>query len=327
MGSYSAPIWKDTPIPINGGTSANDFIVGAIPQGILFRGNVGAGTHDVVINDIVAPLLSNPFPRTYPSGGGFVPYTATITAGIEVGNVPQHTFIPWLDWSYNPTRTIGSVKSEPITGKMDERQPLIYTKATESLTSLPFYRWNEYGYRSTLKTLSGSVGFANVIAEPTQFGYAEYAPADTAFGDKRWKVTCGNRYALYYLNKFGGWDWLLIEGENKPFETYTGHDARLSFLNPSNNPQNAVRWGNEIQRSWRLVTGWLKDEENARMSQLLGSPDVWLMDLEDGATPAERLANAVPVIITDTQWEGRTYKADGLTRWEINVKDTTIRYR
>ena len=117
----------------------------------------------------------------------------------------------------------------------------------------------------------------------------------------RFAEKCG-RYALYYINAFGGWDALLCKGVYTERETYerqtTGVRERLTGI--STTGRQKENYLNEALRSITLRTGILTDDEASRMWHLLGSTWVYLFDMLDG--------NFYPVVITNSECVFKTYK-------------------
>lgn len=134
-----------------------------------------------------------------------------------------------------------------------------------------------------------------------------------------------HRYLLYYVNDFGAWDSLVMEGNYRQTDTYARSETGVY-------PQAGVSeevaqtskvYLNEITRGMTLNTGFLTDAEAARMHHLLGSVKVYLCDMNDG--------NAhYPVKITNADCPYKTYKNEGgqMVNYELTVElETTITRR
>lgn len=111
---------------------------------------------------------------------------------------------------------------------------------------------------------------------------------------------CGD-YALYYLNRNGGWDSFLIEGKVIEKDTY----KRTSF---ENKPSQVEYWKretktfkNQIEHNYELNTDWLTDEQSEILAyHLLSSNNVYLHNLNTNII--------IPVNITDTSTEYKYFK-------------------
>lgn len=131
---------------------------------------------------------------------------------------------------------------------------------------------------------------------------------------------CGE-YALYYLNAYGGWDALLIDGtvlKKSTIKQYTTdrniNNSRIEF--------EQTKYINEIQDAYEINTGFLTDEQAANLSNnLIPSREVYLHFLNDD--------KIIPVLITDTSVTYQTYQTNNLQmpQYKINVKESQIKLR
>ena len=139
-------------------------------------------------------------------------------------------------------------------------------------------------------------------------------------GDYNVLADCGE-YALYYLNAYGGWDALLIDGtvlKKSTIKQYTTdrniNNSRIEF--------EQVKYINEIQDAYEINTGFLTDEQAANLSKnLIPSKEVYLHFLNDN--------KIIPVLITDTSVTYQTYQTNNLQmpQYKINVKESQIKLR
>lgn len=145
------------------------------------------------------------------------------------------------------------------------------------------------GMRSMVTEWNAADGAVRTTVRPGAYGpYSDHG-------------SCRANYALYYLNRYGGWDGFLFEGNcsrtdkfnrlymTKPYSSEgTGH-GRLPYLN-------------SITPSWSLGTGWLTDTESRNLAfNLFSSNMVYLHDLvEDRIYPAA---------IDDTQVQWRDWQS------------------
>lgn len=131
---------------------------------------------------------------------------------------------------------------------------------------------------------------------------------------------CGE-YALYYLNAYGGWDALLIDGTVLKKSTVTQYTTDKNYNN-SRIEFEQVKYINEIQDAYEINTGFLTDEQAANLSKnLIPSKEVYLHIISDN--------KIIPVLITDTSVTYQTYQTNNLQmpQYKINVKESQIKLR
>lgn len=124
---------------------------------------------------------------------------------------------------------------------------------------------------------------------------------------------CGD-YAIYYLNRYGGWDSFLFEGkvtrtDNYDIKSYTRREDALSMRHSED------RYVNNITTNWKCNTSWLTDEQAANLSfNLLPSNKVYFHDLVNDIV--------CPAVIVDTAATYKTFKNQGRKRvsYEIQIK-------
>lgn len=133
---------------------------------------------------------------------------------------------------------------------------------------------------------------------------------------------CG-KYALIYQNAYGGWDTFLIEGTVYK----TGSYAQSTYAKAYDNrtlDRETWNYANVITYSYNCTTGWLSDEESARLAKhLLPSPDMYLQDIENGTL--------IPVIMQAGSYKFKTYQNEGkkMVNYTFTLKESntnTIQY-
>ena len=131
---------------------------------------------------------------------------------------------------------------------------------------------------------------------------------------------CGE-YALYYLNAYGGWDALLIDGTVLKKSTITQYTTDRNYNNNSIEFEQ-TKYINEIQDAYEINTGFLTDEQAANLSKnLIPSKEVYLHFISDN--------KIIPVLITDTSVTYQTYQTNNLQmpQYKINVNESQIKLR
>ena len=131
---------------------------------------------------------------------------------------------------------------------------------------------------------------------------------------------CGD-YALYYLNAYGGWDALLIDGTALKKSTITQYTTDRNYNNNSIEFEQ-TKYINEIQDAYEINTGFLTDEQAANLSKnLIPSKEVYLHFISGN--------KIIPVLITDTSVTYQTYQTNNLQmpQYKISVKESQIKLR
>jgi hypothetical protein len=127
-------------------------------------------------------------------------------------------------------------------------------------------------------------------------------------------ITSCHTHALYYVNAYGGWDFLLLEGRTIETDSYTRHEHKQEYDNRDVANRGTKNYLNEVAKSYVLHTGWLFGDQASRVHHLLGSTEVYLFEIQ-----SQRM---IPVTITDNSCKYKTFQNEGgkLVEYEINVK-------
>ena len=131
---------------------------------------------------------------------------------------------------------------------------------------------------------------------------------------------CGE-YALYYLNSYGGWDALLIDGTVLKKSTITQYTTDKNYDN-NRIEFEQVKYINEVQDAYEINTGFLTDEQAANLSKnLIPSKEVYLHFISGN--------KIIPVLITDTSVTYQTYQTNNLQmpQYKINVQESQVKLR
>ena len=127
---------------------------------------------------------------------------------------------------------------------------------------------------------------------------------------------CGE-WALYYLNKMGGHDAFMIEGNVRVVDNINRDQYTQNAKNtdPSSFAKTTIQ--SRISTTYELSTGWLTDEESEILaSQLMSSPQVFLHNKTSLYTPTA-------VNITDTSVEHKKFRnGKQLNRYTITVEES-----
>lgn len=287
MAAYA--IWQDVNYQAPSSASPLDYSI-MMDDTTIFNGkawvrpvsslSTASATIDINLNTICQDYLSSEVPdlRNITGTTAYTHPDAVHTFTLVNGNnqtLGTYTFV--LDWSYTYSNyTSGTVRmSHPING-----------------------HW--IPGMLTFDTVYSNSAVTTTISTLLQTGYTE-------------TEVCNADYALYYLNRYGGWDAFLIEGNVKRKDSYT----RYNIISPYDN--TTIQFGqrtynNQIQPSWELHTGWLKDSESDTLAfNLLPSNMMYLHNISEGTF--------IPVTVDDSSVDYKTFRNQGrnLFNYTINV--------
>lgn len=301
----------------------------------------GESIGSVRVNDICADYLDSVLP--YLSQAEFTRVTLPVTFKLQLrvsGSggyewVDINTFQFLNDWSYDydyDAATMGM--SFPINGRIDSRMPIVWTGLDVSeVTATLYYKdgtssnviipvaisddfnadFNADFARSTRSAGSGTAVFLLDAWENLD---------RIVVGSSTFQVVTGcAEYALYYVNAYGGWDCLLIEGNSLETDTLKRYTREVVYDNRDIQNRGIDNYVNEITKNITLHTGWLLGDQGKRMHHLINSTDVYLYDIAAG--------QMIPVTIPATSCDYKTFKNQGnqLVNYTIQVQIAQNRIR
>ena len=306
MATYMHPIWQDTFVTLASGVSAGvSFRVQVYEAGAyvpIFTGvcNPRPGSTDAVtpVNDKCAAYLT----RRWPTNAEDDFYQATFQVQAYVSGawttIDEITFT--RDWSYDVSRNQATdIPVAPVLDVLNPRQYLpIFSNDGHfrasiigvdfsrdfnlDFSSLPWYvDYQRDGYTYMLD-LTQYDGWHLIEANGRQ-----YRPADL----------CGG-YVLYYINAFGGWDSLPVQGRMIQTDNYTRHTFDKQYDNNTYTARGTENYVTEIAERYVLNIGPLTTDQSARMHHLTGSTFVYLHDITTGRVH--------PVTLTASSAERKT---------------------
>lgn len=279
-------------------------------QGIAHR-RPGASTIPIKINDICAGYFGKrviPADKT-PTLVPVVDFSVQIWEGASLETIDEDTIV--ADWSYDRKFNNFGMYSFPINGHVCKGMPIVFTKYAD-YTSLFIHlgKGNSVIDNEDIE-LPSDMQLYDLSYTPTT--YIEYDWAEIE-GNRYTFVNNCHRYALYYVNAYGGWDFLLIEGNHKEQDSLIRHTRETEYDNRSISNRGRINYVNEISKSITLHTSWLSDEQSSRMHHLLNSTEVLLFDIES--------KEMIPVILKNTTTEYMSYKSNGgkLVNYTLEVE-------
>lgn len=124
---------------------------------------------------------------------------------------------------------------------------------------------------------------------------------------------CNSKWAIYYLNKYGGWDSYLIEGYVTQKDNLTRNNVYRKFRN------NTTEFGTtpyltEITSTYEIHTGWMNETESDILaSNVFQSTRMYLHNLETD--------EIIPVVVTDADviYKNKNNSGRKLLNYTINV--------
>lgn len=332
-----APIWKDHFVTLGGG-DVIPFRIRVQDQSgdIIYNGKShikpGETNNSIRINDICADYLTNALPALSQAEFSELsfPLNFVVEAFLQTvqdedpdwENVGEVQFMnDWsYDDSYNPA-TMGM--SFPVNGRIDSRQWLVFTAynastitatltftdGTTSQVIIPIEIQADFNYDRFPDEGIFNTDFAR-SARAAGSGTAVFDlsawdnVASVTINGKTWEVvTDCKEWVVYYVNAYGGWDSLLIEGNTIETDSLKRHTREMEYDNRDIKNRGRQNYVNEITKSFTLHTSWMSDAESLRMHNLLNSTEVYLFNINTG--------DMFPVVLNNTTTEFKTYKNNG----------------
>nr|DAY98182.1 MAG TPA: hypothetical protein [Caudoviricetes sp.] len=310
------PIWQDHTVSVQTEEGSISYIIKCdgttIYAGKAYK-RPGASEILFGIGDVCAPFLSSNAEIAKATTGFmainemqriFVVYdlSGTVLATVDFSN----------DWSYKGATP--NFASDPVQRKIDPRQ-LMLASMYEAFKVIAQIE----GSTPQTQTLydgdpaSGvACGDTALLSNATSVTISANTTGGTEIMTYEVVKPCA-RYVLYYVNAFGGWDSLLMTGNDKRVDNYTRATYKKVYSPADLSDRGTVNYRNDIERTISLVTDWLTDEESARMHHLFGSTNVYLHDLVENIIR--------PVTLTAKSWTEKTFRNNGakLVNYQIDV--------
>lgn len=125
---------------------------------------------------------------------------------------------------------------------------------------------------------------------------------------------CRNKFALYYVNKLGGLDYLLCSGRAIESFTGTNTDVRLYGDRLDRKQFERERLQTLIDKKYRLNTGFLTDHQASKIDNLVFSPKTWIHNLDEDTITS--------CLVSDTSATIRNFRNDQMTGFQFNVTES-----
>lgn len=296
------PIWNDKIVEITG-TSVQFRIYDSANSISLYQGvahaKPGESSVKIRVNDICADYLVNALPtltdRTFTSFA-LPSFVVQKYSGGSWSNVETIQF--YNDWSYDYGFS-GATLSDPINGKVTTDMFILFSGKGIGNISAAYHKTN------------GTITSRSTIVSPTPNDGTCVFDAGAVANTERIAITGINyfvvpgchKYALYYVNAFGGWDQFLLEGNDMMTDEVTRHIREVEYSNTLLVNRGMDNYVNEVKKTLTLYSGFLTDDQASRMHHLLNSPLVYLCHIPSG--------DMIPVIMKTNTCEYKTFSNQG----------------
>ena len=287
MANNVKPIWEDYYVSFNTEDSPVTYSIQLNGEAIFYGKawcppSYSNETYRTKINIICENYLINELQgfASITTNGKTIQHTDAIKT-FQVINEDKNTVIDEVtfvyDWSYDTsvdyTKTVNM--SKPINGKGKEGMYFFQTTCNGSIMST----------------------------------YASKSPTN----DYRIIDDCNSKWALYYLNRYGGWDSYLIEGYVSKKDNFIRNIVDSHYDNRTTE-FGKTSYLTEISSAYEIHTGWMNEKESEIIaSNVFQSTRLFLHNLETD--------NIIPVIMTDADVMYKNPKNSGrkLLNYTINV--------
>lgn len=304
------PIWKDYNVMLYGSPAATSvefrILVGdaVIYQGRAYR-RPGASTITARINDICADYFTRTWGENAGDADPFVTFTIQYrmagSGWMPVGTV---TFRP--DWSYEPDYIPESdgCNFPPVASFVPGQLLPITIVGETAATAVVTIRTPNGDYNLDFNGDFFVYGNTptDVTLEGDEDGHAHWldlsqwpTATEVSVAGRTWKVAdvCG-AVVLYYINAYGYWDAMVLEGRTGRRDALTRYNAKHEYNNGQTYARGEQTYAVEVVPTYTLRTGGLTTDQAALMHHLLNSPCVYMQ--EDGG-------DVVPIVLTGTDTE------------------------
>lgn len=325
------PIWIDYPIAIQTSEPSVDYTIQLEDGTTIYTGRAfklpGADNVRIIPNEVCAPYVAvtgtPPLNGTTPIDGMTRTFLVAASTGTTrtITFAADYSYITADKWTYYPLLPPAAIS---VTGEVARDQVLagaLYV-AHAGVTSCRLEAWDDTRKIAQWYIEATDAGILNFTKDLSELPYPSLTEMrvecdpDTTL---RYKIvdTCA-RYILYYVNAFGSWASMIVDGMVKQTDEYTrttykrSYDTSYGTIRKNVQPRGTVDIQNDITRKYSLVTGWLTDKQSARMHHLLGSTNVYLYDRQgSGWDNGPTVGEYFPVVLTSSSCEYKTFRNQG----------------
>lgn len=289
-------IWKDYTINLSAYLGSNQFVDYSIKQGAntIYSGRAYAidGACKVTINEVCADYLGASLPTLTNAAYTQQAFGKAFDVIVNGNTIDTVTFLN--DWSYDYGRDLATkILSCPIRAEFLNGAPVLVSADGQDAS-----------ISGTLDAVSYTILTSN------KAGVACLTPSgnnSVTLGGITFVKACGEA-ALYYVNAYGGWDFLVMRSAINTTDAVSRKTYGKTYDNTAPSGRGRVNYRSEIDRTYVLRTGTLTDEQSALMPHLLESPLVYLW-----------LGGQMHPVILDGGCEHKTFHNQGHKRVDYTI--------
>ena len=308
--TYEYPIWKDIYVDLP--YEHNHFRLVNISSGfIMYEGMIyGIITSQVGITDVLRDYMttvSDPFVNTFTSTQYLLVDMQTSSDGVNWQS--SYTFRLYYNYSYDEERKI-YLEAQPI-DYFDSRQYLLFTFQSYDNIKENIEITKKFGTTSSQTQTISSLNEQKTYASKATSNYS--IKIKTSNEEKIFKDRCTNtNYAVYYINRYGGWSWMLFQGKNLKTDKTKQSTYKMDFDNNVGTEFNTKVYQNDITETWQLTSDYLTDKQSELLKHLYSSPLVYLHDLKED--------KVMSVLVDTKSFDYKTYRNQGRKMFTHTIK-------
>ena len=320
------PVWKDEFFYINKATATYS-LVNDRTGDVIYRGKAVKYPDKEYIEINISPLVRGYVSSSvsnFTDSGRYNVQSYSVPINLMIDDVMKANYIYINDWSYDKNPNNFMI-SDPIRKLCDSRQWFLYsyyrrTPDTSTAKNAGYIIYYYAGDTSASFHISDS-SQTLLKLKLTRYNKPKRIVVGVYEERTEFKVidSC-YEYCLYYVNAYGGWDSLLIQGNTLKSDNITSSYYMKNFNNNTNQFEK-VKYNNVMTTKYQLYTDWFNDDEQSRLHHLLESTEVYLHNLVTD--------EILPVVITNTTCDWKTFTNNGKKKWynTINVEVSQQRIR
>ena len=308
--TYEYPIWKDIYVDLP--YEHNHFRLVNISSGfIMYEGMIyGVITSQVGITDVLRDYMttvSDPFVNTFTSTQYLLVDMQTSQDGVNWQS--SYTFRLYYNYSYDEERKV-YLEAQPI-DYFDPRQYLLFTFQSYDNIKENIEITKKFGTTSSQTQTISSYNEQKTYTSKAASNYS--IKIKTSKEEKIFKDRCTNtNYAVYYINRYGGWSWMLFQGKNLKTDKTKQSTYKMDFDNNVGTEFNTKVYQNDITETWQLTSDYLTDKQSELLKHLYSSPLVYLHDLKED--------KVMSVLVDTKSFDYKTYRNQGRKMFTHTIK-------
>ena len=308
--TYEYPIWKDIYVDLP--YEHNHFRLVNISSGfIMYEGMIyGVITSQIGITDVLRDYMttvSDPFVNTFTSTQYLLVDMQTSSDGVNWQS--SYTFRLYYNYSYDEERKV-YLEAQPI-DYFDPRQYLLFTFQSYDNIKENIKITKTFGNTSSQTQTISSYNEQKTYTSKAASNYS--IKIKTSNEERIFKDRCTNtNYAVYYINRYGGWSWMLFQGKNLKTDKTKQSTYKMDFDNNVGTEFNTKVYQNDITETWQLTSDYLTDKQSELLKHLYSSPLVYLHDLKED--------KVMSVLVDTKSFDYKTYRNQGRKMFTHTIK-------